>query len=306
MNALRVYQVDAFTTRRYQGNPAGVVANAAGLGERTMREIARELNNSETAFILPGSGPDHDVHVRFFTPTTEVPVCGHATVAAHYVMALEGRPPGRCRQLTGAGVQHVAVSARDGDFLVRIEQGRPAFEPPLDQEVVARLLAALGLGPADLDARCPVQFVSTGHGKVMIGIRRRSVLQALAPDRQALVAVSRAIGKTGFFAFTLDTPGDDPALTWGRMFAPAIGIDEDPVTGNANGPLGAYLVEHGLIALHGRGARFLARQTAASGRSGWMDVSVAVRDGMPVDVAIEGRAVLCFETTLPPGGEQPA
>ena len=78
MNALRVYQVDAFTTQRYQGNSAGVVANAAGLGDQAMLEIARELNNSETAFILPARGGDHDVHVRFFTPTTEVPVCGHA------------------------------------------------------------------------------------------------------------------------------------------------------------------------------------------------------------------------------------
>lgn len=301
MNALRVYQVDAFTTERYQGNPAGVVANAEGLSDRAMLEIARELNNSETAFILPARDGDHDVHVRFFTPTTEVPVCGHATVAAHFVMAMEGRPLGSCRQLTGAGVQHVTVSARDNDVMVRIEQGRPTFESPLDDGLVAMLLSALGLVRGDLDPRCPVQFVSTGHGKVMVGIRDRSVLQALVPDSQALIAVSRATGKSGFFVFTLDTPEDDPALTWGRMFAPAIGIHEDPATGNANGPLGAYLVRHGLLGTRGHLARFLARQTAANGRSGWMDVSVDVRDGEPVGVAVEGRAVLCFRTTLPPG-----
>jgi PhzF family phenazine biosynthesis protein len=299
MNALRVYQVDAFTTQRYQGNPAGVVANAEGLGDRAMLEIARELNNSETAFILPASGSDHDVHVRFFTPTTEVPVCGHATVAAHYVMALEGRPLGSCRQLTGAGVQGITVSAQDDDVLVRIEQGRPTFDPPLDEPLVATLLAALGLAGGDIDPRCPVQFVSTGHGKVLLGVRDRSVLQALAPDPQALIAVSGATGKTGFFVFTLDTPEDDPALTWGRMFAPAIGIHEDPATGNANGPLGAYLAKHGLIATHGGSTRFRARQTAANGRSGWMDVAVDAQDGEPSRVAIEGRAVLCFETTLP-------
>jgi PhzF family phenazine biosynthesis protein len=298
MNALRVYQVDAFTTDRFQGNPAGVVANADGLDDRSMLEIARELNNSETAFILPANGDDHDVRVRFFTPTTEVPVCGHATVAAHYVMALEGRSPGRCRQLTGAGVQHVTVSAQDDDVLVRIEQGRPMFEPPLDAALVAPLLAALGIQAGDLDPRCPVQFVSTGHGKVMVGVRDRSVLQALRPDSQALIAVSHATGKSGFFVFTLDTPAGDPARTWGRMFAPAIGIHEDPVTGNANGPLGAYLVRHGLLATRGESVRFRARQTAGNGRSGWMDVSVHVSNREPTGVAIEGRAVLCFRTTL--------
>lgn len=299
MNELRVYQVDAFTTVRYQGNPAGVVANADGLSDQMMLDIARELNNSETAFIIPSSSRNHDVQVRFFTPTTEVPVCGHATLAAHYVMALEGRTSRECRQLTGAGVQHVTVSAKDNDFLVRIEQNRPTFETPLDETLVAPLLAALGLERGNLDPRCPVQFVSTGHGKVMIGVRDRSVLQALVPDVQELITVSGVIGKPGFFVFTLDTPADDPAQTWGRMFAPAIGINEDPVTGNANGPLGAYLVKHGLIATHSQAARFRARQTAANGRSGWMDVSVDVRSGEPIGVAIEGRAVLCFKTTLP-------
>ncbi len=301
MNALRVYQVDAFTTTRYQGNPAGVVANAAGLSDQRMLEIARELNNSETAFLLPPCGEDHDVHVRFFTPTTEVPVCGHATVAAHYVMAREGRAAGTTRQRTGAGVQSVTVSAaEDGDVLVRIEQGRPTFEPALDAARVGPLLAAFGLARGDLDPRCPVQFVDTGHGKFLLGLRQRAVLQAVVPDVQALIRVSATLGHPGFFLFTLDTPEDDPALTWGRMFAPAIGISEDPVTGNANGPLGAYLVQHGLLATRDDASvRFRARQTAANGRSGWMDVAVAMHDGAPVGVAIEGRAVLCFETTLP-------
>jgi len=85
----RLYQIDAFTNRPFSGNPAGVVANAEGLTEGQMQAIARELNNSETAFLLPPQGSDHDVQVRFFTPTTEVPICGHATISAHYVRALE-------------------------------------------------------------------------------------------------------------------------------------------------------------------------------------------------------------------------
>jgi len=87
----RIYQIDAFTKKRFEGNPAGVVANADGLTDLQMQAIARELNNSETAFILSPTSSDHDVWVRFFTPTTEVPLCGHATIAAHYVYSMENQ-----------------------------------------------------------------------------------------------------------------------------------------------------------------------------------------------------------------------
>lgn len=299
MEPLRVYQIDAFTTHRYQGNPAGVVANAAGLDETRMQLIARELNNSETAFILPAEGADHDVRVRFFTPTTEVPVCGHATVSAHYVLALEGG--GECvrRQLTGAGVQRVETAAADGDYRIAIEQNPPVFQPPLAAPLVAELAAALGIGTDALDPRCPLQFVSTGHGKLLVGLRDRATLQSLRPDASRLVALGPRVGSRGFFAFTLDTPPEDEAYTWGRMFAPEIGIGEDPVTGNANGPLGAYLVKHRLIKADDGHARYRARQTAGNGRTGWMDVSVQAEGGEPIGVRIEGRAVTCFRTTLP-------
>lgn len=299
MDVLRVYQIDAFTTQRYQGNPACVVANAAGLDDAQMQLIARELNNSETAFLLPPRDDSHDVHVRFFTPTVEVPVCGHATVAAHYVLALEGGATCWRRQLTGAGVQRIETLDHDGEVRIAIEQGAPSFHAPLEPALVAELAAALGVGDDALDPRCPPQFVSTGHGKLLVGLRQRATLQALTPDPARLVALGPRVGSLGYFAFTLDTPADDDAFTWGRMFAPAIGIAEDPVTGNANGPLGAYLVRHGLLDGDEGERRYRARQTTAQGRGGWMDVVVRVEGGDPAGVRIEGRAVECFRTTLP-------
>ncbi|HEU0305728.1 MAG TPA: PhzF family phenazine biosynthesis isomerase, partial [Lysobacter sp.] len=289
----------AFTTRRYEGNPAGVVANAAGLEDTQMQLIARELNNSETAFILPAEGPDHDVRVRFFTPTTEVPVCGHATVSAHYVLALEDGGAGVRRQLTGAGVQRIETAAVDGDYRIAIQQNPPVFHPPLPEALASEVAAALGIGVDALDPRCPLQFVSTGHGKLLVGVRDRATLQALQPDAQRLVALGPRVDSRGFFVFTLDTPPEDEAYTWGRMFAPAIGVGEDPVTGNANGPLGAYLVKHRLIGVRDGQTRYRARQAAGSGRGGWMDVQVRTEKGEPVAVQIEGRAVVCFRTTLP-------
>ena len=270
-----------------------------GLTETQMQLIARELNNSETAFILPAHGPDHDVHVRFFTPTTEVPVCGHATISAHYVLALEGGGVGARRQLTGAGVQRIETTAIDGDFRIAIEQNPPTFNAPISAALSAEVAEALGVDVDALDPRCPPQFVSTGHGKLLVGLRQRALLQTLQPDAVRLIELGPAVGSKGYFVFTLDTPPDDDAYTWGRMFAPSIGIGEDPVTGNANGPLGAYLVRHGLIEARDGQVRYLARQTSGSGRSGWMNVCVRVEAGEPVGVRIEGRAVMCFRTTLP-------
>ncbi|MDR0183505.1 PhzF family phenazine biosynthesis isomerase [Lysobacter arvi] len=292
MAPVRIYRIDAFTTVRGEGNPAGVVTDARGLSDAQMQAIARELGHSETAFVLPPRGDDHDIHVRFFSPTVEVPVCGHATVGAHFALALEGGTPGTRRQLTGAGVQAVETRQDAGGIVVRIRQNAPEFDTPLRDERVRELTDALGLAHDELDPRGPVQFVSTGHGKLMVPIRSRERLYALRPDMARLAALDERIGTRGYFVFTLDAePGDD-ARTHGRMFAPGIGIEEDPVTGNANGPMGAWLVKHGLLAAHDGEVRFRARQRNGAGRGGFMDVAVSVRDGEPVAVAIEGRAVL--------------
>lgn len=292
MDALRTYRIDAFTTEPGRGNPAGVVTNAQGLDAARMQAIAHELGFSETAFVLPARGGDHDLQLRFFTPTTEVPVCGHATVGAHYALALENGTVGPRRQLTGAGVQRVEVMRRGGDFVVRVEQNPPVFDPPLAPARVREVMAALGLRAVDLDFRCPLQVVGTGHGKLLVGVEKRARLTALAPDLTRLAALSPAVGSNGYFVFTLDTEDGDDALTHGRMFAPAIGVDEDPVTGNANGPLGAYLVRYGRLVADRGLASFRGRQQAASGRGGFVDVEVRVEDAEPVAVAIVGHAVL--------------
>lgn len=292
MEALRLYRIDAFTTQRGDGNPAGVVTDARGLSDAQMQAIAHALGYSETAFVLPPRGEDHDLHIRYFTSSIEVPVCGHATVGAHYALAMEGAPSGVRRQLTGAGVQRVETFGDGEATVVRMHQNPPQFAEPPETSLVAELSAALGLQAGELDARAPVQFVSTGHGKLLVPIRGRARLRTLRPDMPRLAALDKRLGTRGYFVFTLDVEDGDDAYSHGRMFAPGIGIDEDPVTGNANGPLGAYLVRHGLIAVHGDEVRFRARQRGRDGRGGFMDVTVRVMDGQPVAVAIEGRAVL--------------
>lgn len=297
MRTFRVYQVDAFTRRRFCGNPAGVIPNADGLTEEEMQQIARELNNSETAFIFASRSPDHDVQVRYFTPTTEVPVCGHATIAAHYVLASESGRAGRVRQLCGAGILPVDVVGSKGGYQIWMTQGKIEIQPPLDASTVNEIIRRCGMSSDDLDPRCPVQIVSTGHSKVLIGLKDRARMDSAEPDFDALASISKAIGCNGYFLFTLEN-GNESVSTHGRMFAPAIGIREDPVTGNANGPLGAYLVQHQLVVNAGTCLRFEGKQGDRLGRPGVVQVEVTIEAGVPTRVRIGGEAVIAFSGVL--------
>ncbi|WP_199613960.1 PhzF family isomerase [Paenibacillus alkalitolerans] len=294
----RLYQIDSFTKHKFTGNPAGVITNADGLTESDMKKIARELNNSETAFIFSSSDAAYDVHLRFFTPTHEVPICGHATIAAHYARAVEQRlDTTRVIHKTGAGILPVDVIREDNDYKIIMKQGKIEFGSLIEGGDREMLLSALGVTEEDLLENHPVQIVSTGHSKVMIGIKSSVILHQLKPNYEALAQLSKRINCNGYYTFTTDS-ADHDILIRGRMFAPAIGINEDPVTGNANGPLGAYLVHHKLAKHNGSSFRFKAKQGEAMGRSGTMEVEVQIENGEPVEVNISGEAVIVFQSEL--------
>ena len=297
MAAYRLYQIDAFTRAAFTGNPAGVMPDARGLSDAAMQAIAREMNVSETAFVFPEAGDGHDMTVRFFTPTTEVPICGHATIAAHWILALEGALDGIVHQKTGAGVLPVEIE-RQGDVTrIWMTQAPAVFEAPLAQDVCDAVYEALGVPPSAIGAFAPVSVVSTGHSKVIVPLSSDEALQTLRPDLQALAQLSARIGSNGFYPFVLK-PLNEEVLAHGRMFAPAIGIAEDPVTGNAAGPLGAYLARHGLLPTTvGQPTRFKVRQGQAIGRPGTVLVEVQRRTGS-YQVRIAGEAVAVFSTEI--------
>lgn len=303
MDRYDVYQVDAFTRTPFAGNPAGVVPRAAGLTDHQMQAIARELNNSETAFLLPARSEDHQVRIRYFTPTMEVPSCGHATIAAHYVRALElGLDPGRYWHRIGIGTLPVDLERVDGDYRVFVTQRRPEFSAPLPPGPRATVLDALGLAPDDLDGRGPVQIVDTGHSKLIVPLRERDRLHALRPDMRALARLGETLSHRGVFVFTLDAE-EAGILAHARMFAPHIGIDEDPVTGNGHGPLGAFLAAHDLAARSGSELCFRSKQGEAMGRPGTAHVRVSIEDGRPARVRVGGDAVVVFRTEMDVAGK---
>lgn len=297
MKKYRLYQIDSFTKERFSGNPAGVITNADGLNELQMQKIAKELNNSETAFIFPPQSSDHDMHVRFFTPSKEVPICGHATIAAHYARAVENNlETSRVYHKTGAGVLPVDIIKENDNYRIIMTQGKPEFQSIIEGKSKQRLISALGIEMSDVLESHPIQIVSTGHSKVMIGIKSLRVLHSLRPNSEALINLSETIRCNGYYVYTI-TSGKDP-LVHGRMFAPAIGISEDPVTGNANGPLGAYLIHHNLVKHDNSSYTFRAIQGEAIGRAGIIEINVRIEDNKPSEVTVSGNAVIVFKSEL--------
>lgn len=297
MKEVIVYQIDAFTKSCFKGNPAGVVINADGLTDSQMQMIAREMNNSETAFLLSAEDSSHDGIIRYFTPTVEVPTCGHATIAAMYAKATEESLQScRLNYKTQIGILPFEIIKSNDDYKITMTQGAFSIEDSLDAETQTDIVAALGLKQADLNPDCPIQIASTGHSKVLVGIRENAVLHALNPDLFALKNLSQQIACNGFYVFTFNPT--EEILVHGRMFAPAIGIAEDPVTGNANGPLGGYLVYHQLVETNRENFKFTASQGEKMGRQGHIEVKVSIKENLPDVIQVCGEAVVVFRTSI--------
>lgn len=291
MDRLFVLQVDAFTRVPFAGNPAGVVPEAAGLTAAQMQAIAREMNLSETAFVLPAE--DADLALRFFTPTHEVDLCGHATVAAVHALGERGRLAARARVRTRAGLLEVE---RRPDGTVWMTQAPLALRdvPP---EARAALPDLLGLAPEDLDPARPLVLASTGLWDLLVPVRSRAALFRARPHLSALAEHNRALGVASTHLYTFD-PVEPGHTLHARDFSPAVGVPEDPHTGTATGALVAALVRLG----HLPPGPVAVEQGWTVGRPG---VILAESDGTHVRVG--GAAVTVLEGWLrtPPAASAP-
>ncbi|MEW6523194.1 MAG: PhzF family phenazine biosynthesis protein [Bacillota bacterium] len=287
MRSLPVYQVDAFTTEPFGGNPAGVVPDASGLDPATMQRIAREMALSETAFVFtPERGGDF--RVRFFTPTDEVDLCGHATVGAFHLLAELGQigRPARMVQETGAGLLPVEV---DAGGVVMMDQALPQVRPFHQLRELAGMLGtdAIFGEPA---------IVSTGLYDLIVPIRDRASLWAITPDFPRLADFCRTLGVTSVHAFTHDTIDPNHTVHC-RDFSPAVGIPEESATGTASGATGAYLAMKGLLppAPH---VHMTMEQGHVLGRPSLIHVVIDRENGVITRVRVGGRAVTVLRGTL--------
>jgi trans-2,3-dihydro-3-hydroxyanthranilate isomerase len=244
-----IRQVNAFTRIPFSGNPAGVVPEADGLTDTQMQQMAREMNCSETAFVLTPKNPEADLKIRWFTPTTEVALCGHATVAAFHVLSEEERyrlGPGACQILyletEKVGILPIMVDARGTRPQIWMTLPAPEFEILTEPQVFA-LLPTLELEKSDL---LDLPVVVDQDRDVLLGIKSLDRLHALKPLMADVRAYSLEQGFRGIDVFTLQTL-EATSTAHSRFFAPVVGIEEDPVTGSVSGPLAYWLRDQGLL-----------------------------------------------------------
>jgi PhzF family phenazine biosynthesis protein len=291
MNGMaKIFQVDAFTTRPYCGNPATVVLGAEGAPDQAFAAIAREFSHAETVFVMPPAGCDHDVQLRFFNAHKEAPFVGHATIAAHAVLLAEGtRQPGVLRQLSGGGVIEVKAESLITGPRIEFRQTAPDLGLALAANDVRRVAQALGVSPTDLHQTLPARIARKGSTRLLLPLAAPGGLNTLSPRFDALVALGNELGCEGFFVFGLDRT-ESRLLTHSRMFCPAIGIPEDPVSGNAHAMLAAYLWEQQQI--EQRAGSFLGLQGRHMGRAGQVEVRLEIHAGKMTAASIAGNAVI--------------
>ena len=302
MRSYRYLHYDVFTDRLFGGNQLAVFLDGRGLSTETMQAIAKEMNFSETTFVLPPEQAGTDLRMRIFTPGNELPAAGHPTIGSTFALARSGVIP-RAREefVFGLGVGPVPVSLTwKGDELsfVWMTQSKPSFGATVTDKTAAA--AALSLSPAAVAGTGhPVQVVSCGVPFLLVPITSRSAVDNAAVNSSALDALlhDNAAGASGVFLFSAE-PGADRATVYSRMFAPALGVAEDPATGIASGPLGCYLVRHKIVAPDKAGA-ILSLQGVKMGRPSHVHIAIGVDGGQQIaSVRVGGEAVLAGEGTL--------
>jgi trans-2,3-dihydro-3-hydroxyanthranilate isomerase len=302
MTRLAYLQLDVFTNRRFEGNQLAVFTDGRGLDAATMQTIAREMNFSETTFILPSEHADTDVRMRIFTPGVELPMAGHPTIGSTFALAHTGViQPSRDRVVFGLGVGPTPVELQWTDGALSfawMDQRPPQVKAPAVS--VDDIVRAVGVdGAAHRATGLPAEEISCGVPFMLLPLATRAAVDAASPDMAALFGLRSAFPSdhVGVLVFSTESTGDS-VTAYSRMFGPGLGVPEDPATGSAAGPLGCYLVTHGLVAADA--ARdMINSQGVKMGRPSRIHIAIT-RDasGAITRVQVGGRAVLVAEGTL--------
>jgi trans-2,3-dihydro-3-hydroxyanthranilate isomerase len=297
----RYLHYDVFTDHLFGGNQLAVVLDGRGLSPETMQSIAKEMNFSETTFVLPPDTPGTDARLRIFTPGAELPMAGHPTIGTTFALARSGAiARGRQSVVFGCGIGPVPVTMtwKDDDLsFAWMTQPLPTFGEPIPDP--ARTAAALSLSPAAVAGTGhPVQVVSCGVPYLFVPLTTRSAVDSAMVNAGVLESLFSAVKTSahGIFVFTTQ-PGDARATVYSRMFAPEMGITEDPATGSASGPLGCYLVRHKIVRPDKADA-MISLQGVKMGRPSHVHISIGVENAEIKSVRIGGESVLAGEGTL--------
>lgn len=287
MTSLEMVQVDVFTQEPLEGNPLAVFPDARGVSGAQMQAIAREMNLSETTFVLPLERPDSDARVRIFTPFEELPFAGHPTIGTAHVLSKRRESAGRIRLHENAGVIDVERELDDRLFMTA---PRPAVEATFENR--AEVARALGLREVDLLEGVPVQAAGAGGVAFLyVALRDERTVDDAVFDAAGMLG---AVGDYAREVFVYAPSGEN--RVYSRMFAPLIGITEDPATGGASAPLITLLHANGLLP-GGNAATAVSEQGTKMGRRSFVHMRLHA-DGR-VQVGGHVAEIMTGRLTLP-------
>jgi trans-2,3-dihydro-3-hydroxyanthranilate isomerase len=297
MNSARYLLVDVFTGEPFGGNPLAVFVDGEQVPERLMQRIARELNLSETTFVLPPEDPANLCRLRIFTPLEELPMAGHPTVGSAFALAVEGRiaVPTTISIEEGVGIVPVEVEGEaDRPTGAVMVQPLPGFGPRFDDP--AAIAAMLSLEPADLAPGLPLEVISCGLPFLFVPLASRAAVERARLRLDLWEELLADFATPHLYLFSRETVGDG-ATVHARVFVPAAGVPEDPATGSASGPLGCYLVHHGLVA-GGERVPIVCEQGYEIGRPSRIEVEISGDHEAIREVRVGGGCVLIGEGRL--------
>jgi len=300
----RFVQADVFTEMIFGGNPVAVFPDAEGLTDHEMQKIAREMNLSETAFVLPPTDKRADVRVRFFTPNTELPFAGHPSIGTHVVLAAEDRyeitgPVTRIFQQIGVGILAVDLITDGNGKTDRAVMTQSEARHGAVFEDRKQLAKALGLAEKDIHAELPAQVYSTGLPGLIIPVVSLDAIQRISLNVGLFNELCRGMSVTGAEVFTLETR-DKAHHVHVRNFDPLVGVFEDPATGSSAGALGAYLLAKGCFEFEHESSttHMVMEQGYEIDRPSLIEVEVDIKDGAVVEVRVGGQVVIVMEGEL--------
>ena len=285
-----VKKVNAFTDSINGGNPAGVVLNPSKLTPKQMKNISKQLVVSETAFVYPSKKADFKL--RFFTPTIEVDLCGHATIATFFTMGVEGvLPKNKSRvsitQETNSGILPVDIYFKDNQCQkVMMTQSKPVIKNVKIN--VDEIASALKITKDEIDESLPMQIVSTGLYTLPICVNSFDTLEKIRPDFDKIKKICIEIESGSFHVYTFETL-EENSIYHARNFPPCYGINEDPVTGTANGAVSSYLLINNII----KEKKLICEQGDIIGRPGRVLVEIEENN-----VRVGGKAKLALEIEM--------
>jgi trans-2,3-dihydro-3-hydroxyanthranilate isomerase len=290
--------VDVFTEHPLEGNALAVFPDASAIDAVLMPRIARELNLSETVFVLPSTDPACAARLRIFTPAKELIFAGHPTVGSAFVLLDEGRIP--------SATNHFSLEEGVGPVPIRVDAGAQTTDRPLiwlrtppiefrrtfDPALCAR---AIGLAPGDL-LPVPPQFVTAGNPAIFVALKDQAAVDRSWLDLSGLETIRTSLTPAEADAFFVFVFTPTPQGAYSRMFAPEHGVVEDPATGSATGPLAAYMIRNRLVS-GAPGTRFLSEQGTKMGRRSLLHVAIHGQDGAD-GIEVGGHTTPLIEATL--------